>query len=322
MWWTVWSNKPQNDCLLRREAAEEAGRSSAVRQNFFLVCWVFFKQSWLIVILMLISHPLGSRPPIIFCAHWEVQFLPLGQNTCSAQQQLVDTWILLQVSLSCLTLVWLLWSPQFPAGNQVAFWHVLLNPFWKQLSWGARQVCSQQHRWGCISLRNQPLCICQVLPLPFPAALTVVYFSCSFAPVFTIDPVSHQTSSQLAKCWLVAKGCPWPSLTGRTMLVPCACLLRGFIWCLTMTPCQSKELKEREGDALGLQVTVIFSLDFVDADQCWHKHRITEIGFEPNSLWKNSQGWCNGRSESASLNIRDRMTWMQAEPQPGCNPGS
>lgn len=30
----------------------------------------------------------------------------------------------------------------------------------------------------------------------------------------------------------------------------------------------SKEVKERERDALGLQVTVIFSLDFVDADQC------------------------------------------------------
>lgn len=105
MWWTVWSNKPQNDCLLRREAAEETGRSSAVRQNCFLVCWVFLEQSWLFVTLMLISHPLGFHPPIIFCARREVQFLPLGQNTCSAQQQLVGTWILLQVSLSCLTLV-------------------------------------------------------------------------------------------------------------------------------------------------------------------------------------------------------------------------
>lgn len=74
-------------------------------------------------------------PPhlIISCACREVQFLPLGQNTCSAQQQLVGTWILLEVSLSCLTLVWLVSPPpRFPAGSQVAFWHVLLNPFWKQ----------------------------------------------------------------------------------------------------------------------------------------------------------------------------------------------
>lgn len=89
-------------------------------------------------------------------------------------------------------------------------------------------------------------------------------------------------------------------------------------WPLVM----SKEVKEREGDALGLQVTAIFSLDFVDADQCWHKHRIAEIGFESNSLWKNIQGWCNGRSESASLNIRNGMIWMQAEPQPDWNPDS
>lgn len=111
--------------------------------------------------------------------------------------------------------------------------------------------------------------------------------------------------SQGGPCWY-----PVPASWGVLFGAP--------LWPLVM----SKEVKERERDALGLQVTVIFSLDFVDADQCWHKHRIAEIGFEPNSLWKNSQGWCNGRSESASLYIRDRMTWMQAEPQPGCNPGS
>lgn len=196
---------------------------------FLSLLWFYFFQTVLIVCYYhaYFSSPWIPAPHHFLCPQrGAISAISSKYLFCSTAT--VGTWILLQVVVS---------PPQLPAGNLVAFWHVLLNPFWKQLSWGAGQVWSQLHRWGCIFLLNQPLCICQVLPLSFPAALTVVYFSCSFAPVFTIDPVSHQTSSQLAECWLVFKGCPWPLLTGRNMLVPCACLLRGFIWCPTMTPC-------------------------------------------------------------------------------------
>lgn len=270
---------------------------------------------------MLISHPLGFQPPIISCACREVQFLPLGQNT----------YVLLNSNLLalgfCCRSVWAVspwcdWCPppQFPAGNQVAFWHVLLNPFWKKLSWGAGQICWQQHGWGCISLWISPWAsarsshchsLLHLLWCIFPVHLLL----CS---LLTQCHIKHYLGwlnggfraalgpgSQGGTCWYCVPAC-WGALCGAPP------------WPLVM----SKEVKEREGDALGLQVTAICSLDFVDADQCWHKHRIGEIGFEPNSLWKNSQGWCNGRSESALLNIRDRMTWMQTEPQPAYNPGS
>lgn len=76
------------------------------------------------------------------------------------------------------------------------FWDVLLNPFWTQSFWGAGQVCSQQHRWGCISWSTP-------VPLPgpptgrnsmFPTTLNCLHLSPARLLACSIDPVLHESS--------------------------------------------------------------------------------------------------------------------------------
>lgn len=100
---------------------------------------------------------------------------------------------------------------------------MLLNPFRKQLCWGAGQVCSQQHGWGCISLLN-PL-----LPPPFPATLLLL----APAPLLACSLLTHcridQTSSHQRNAGVQPGAALCYSLTGSTR-ADILCLAREWFY--------------------------------------------------------------------------------------------
>lgn len=118
---------------------------------------------------------------------------------------------------------------------------------------------------------------CCSLPRSLP-----VSFSCSFASVLAIDPASHRSNIiSAAKRWITAHRCP--------LLFTCreyACQYRvpGYWVILFGAPpsplSMSEQVWGREGDMpWALQVTEIFTPDFVDADQHWQECRTAEMSF-------------------------------------------
>lgn len=172
-----------------------------------------------------------SSPSIIFCACTEVQFLSLEQNTCAAQQQVVDPWIVLGVSLCCLTLAWLVSPTQLPAANQLTFWRVT-KPISKAVVLRCRAGSLTAARAG-LHLPSECTPVC--LPGPAtarPSHAPAPLLACSLLTPCCIDQTpSHQRNAGVqpgaALCY---------SLAGGIVLILCAWLGSDFIPCPTTTP--------------------------------------------------------------------------------------
>lgn len=144
-----------------------------------------------------------SSPSIIFCACTKVQFLSLEQNTCAAQQQVVDPWILLRVSLCCLTPAWLVSPTQLAAANQLTFWRVT-KPISKAGSLTAARAGLH------LPCECTPVCL-PGLATACPSHAPAPLLACSLLTPCCIDETpSHQRNAGMhsgaALCYSLAEG--------------------------------------------------------------------------------------------------------------------